>query len=355
MSVVIPLYNLRHFVEEAIESALAQTLPPGAVEIVVVDDGSTDGSAEVAQRYASRICYVRQENRGLPAARNAGVRASHAPFLTFLDADDRILPEKLAAQLEVFATRPDVGVVYTGWRYIDERGVPFPERGWPTLEGDVLSHLLLGNLVHPHLPLVRRRDIERVGGFDERLGPAADWDMWIRLAGLGLRWACVDRPLAEYRIRRDAMHQDVDGMTDDCVRVLEKAFADPALPAEIHRLQPLAYQRTYLAAACDHYRRGDHVAGRRCFRQAARIDQAFLGDPRNLYLLCRWLLPLELRSERAATAEWWRLTTSVRSALTDLFGAPDLEPEIARMRWRAEIAYWRTCARLARKRLTTWA
>ena len=105
VSVIVPLYNLRQFVAEAIESALAQTLPPDEVEVIVIDDGSTDGGGEVVERYLPRVRYFRQENRGLSAARNAGIRVARAPSLTFLDADDRILPEKLAVQLDVFAAR----------------------------------------------------------------------------------------------------------------------------------------------------------------------------------------------------------------------------------------------------------
>jgi len=130
VSVVVPLYNLRDFVGEAIESELAQTLRPEDVEVIVVDDGSTDGSSEVAQRYGSRIRYLRQEDRGLSAARNAGIRVSSAPFLAFLDADDRLHPDKLRAGLEVFDARPNTGLVYSGFHYIDEDGRRLPQRGW---------------------------------------------------------------------------------------------------------------------------------------------------------------------------------------------------------------------------------
>jgi hypothetical protein len=352
VSVVVPLYNLRSWVAEAIDSVLAQTLAADEVEIVVVDDGSTDGGGEVVAGYSARVRLVRQENRGLPAARNAGIRVSRAPFVAFLDADDRILPEKLAAQLAVFEERPGTAVVYTGSRYIDETGRPCPQKGWTRVEGDVLPLLVLGNLVHPHQPLLRRADLERVGGFDEQLTSAEDWDLWLRLARQGGPWACVDRPLAEYRVRHDAMHQNVARMAEQCLRVLDKLFADPDLPAAIVAMKPLAYQRRYLTAACDHYRIGERAAGARWLREAAVIDPAFLTDVEALRQLCRKLLPLGRQRGSEMVAELPALAALLRTALNDLFAAPDLEPHVARLRWRSRLATWSALLPLARKRAT---
>jgi hypothetical protein len=350
-SVIIPVYNLRRFVGEAIESVLAQTLPPEHIEIIVVDDGSTDGSGEVAQRYAPRVRYLRQDNRGLCAARNAGMAVARAPFLAFLDADDRFLPEKLAAQLEVFDARPEIGLVYTGFRYVDDGGAPLPQIGWTRLEGDVFATLVLGNLIHPHVALVRREAIERAGGFDEQLSPAGDWDMWLRISRPGLRWACVDRALAEYRVRHDAMHQDVGRMHADCLRVLDKVFADPTLAAAVTALRPLAYRRAHLVAACDHYRVGKRTEGARCLREAARLDPRFLADPQALQLLCRWLLPLGHQRGSVMVTELPRLAATLRGMLADLFRAPGLERDVARLRWRATLATARALLPLVRKRM----
>jgi glycosyltransferase involved in cell wall biosynthesis len=182
VTIVIPLFNVERYVGEAIDSVLAQTLPADQLEVVVVNDGSTDGSADIAERYVPRVRHIRQENRGLAAARNVGLRVARGEFVGFLDADDRLLPEKLAAQLAVFDARPDVGVVYTGLRYIDEAGRPLPQAGWARLPPHPVADFVLSNRVAPHLPLVRRADVERVGAFDESMSPAADWDLWLRLA-----------------------------------------------------------------------------------------------------------------------------------------------------------------------------
>jgi hypothetical protein len=350
VSVIIPLYNLRAFVAEAIESVRAQTLPAADVELVVVDDGSTDDGAAIVARYAPSVRYLRQENRGLSAARNAGIRATQAPVLTFLDADDRILPEKLGMQLDVLAASPGIGAVYTGYGYIDAAGAPLPERGSPRQEGDLLPALLLGNLVPPHAVMVRRALVEHAGGFDETLTSVEDWDLWLRISRHGCRWACVDRPLAEYRVRPDAMHQNPGRMAANTIRVLDKFFADPTLPPDIGERRPLAYQQAYATAAADHYRVGDRVAAREWFRRAATVRPAFVADTRSLRRFCRALLPPESQSGGAVAATWRPTAATLRAALRDLFAAPDLDPAVRRLRWRAELAYWRTIARLVRKR-----
>jgi glycosyltransferase involved in cell wall biosynthesis len=351
VSVIIPVYNLAPYLPEAIESALAQTLPPDDVEILVVDDGSTDGSGEIGRRYAPRVRVLRQENRGLAAARNAGLRATSAPFVNFLDADDRLFPDKLAAQLALFDRRPDAGIVTAGVRYVDAGGAPLPAHGWARVNGAVLSKLVLGNFGPPHALLLRRALIVAAGGFDETLPAAEDWDMWLRLARAGVRWALVDRPLADYRVRPDAMHQSPERMAQSCLRVLDKFFADPELPEQIRRLRPLAYQNVALVAACDHYRAGDRAAGCQWLRTAVRLRPAVLGEPRWLRRVCRLLLPVECQAEAAVLADWRRLTATLETMLSDLFAVPDLEPEIAGLRRRARLAYWRVVARCRRKTL----
>lgn len=355
VAVIIPLFNLRNFVDDAVESALDQTLPPSEVEIVVVDDGSTDGGGEIARRHEPRVRCIRQENRGLSAARNRGIRETRAPFLAFLDADDRMLPEKLAAQLAAFDAHPDLGLVYTGFRYVDAAGHPLPQRGWSRYSGDLLPRLLQGNVIHPVQAMVRREPVERAGGFDETLTSAEDWDLWLRLSKRGLLWGYVDQPLAEYRVRTDAMHGNASRMCENRLRVLDKTFADPELPADLARARSLAYHIAYLVAACDHYRAGDRAAGNRWFRAAVDLRPALVTDPESLRTFCRWLLPLGYQRTIVMVAEWRQLWRILRGALGDLFDAPDVSADIARLRWQARLASWRAVAPLVRKRIASVA
>jgi glycosyltransferase involved in cell wall biosynthesis len=349
VAVVIPLYNLRAFVAEAIESALAQSIGSERLEVVVVDDGSVDGGGDVAAAYAPPVTVIRQENRGLSAARNVGIAATTAPFLQFLDADDRLLPEKLACQAAILDTEPDVGLVYAGWRHVDEEGRPLPQHGWSRDEGDVLLRLLLGNLLPPVVPLVRREAVERAGRFDERLTSVEDWDLWLRISRLGYRWRVVDRPLADYRVRPGGMHRNAARMLENRLRVLDGFFAAGGLPGPVVAARDAAYARAYLVAACDHYRAGDERAGAAAFRTAVARDRSLLADARRLRQICRSLLPVGSQSLAATVRDRARLLALLKRMLDQLFAAPDLDPMTASLRGRVRRAYVRTLLDLAWK------
>jgi glycosyltransferase involved in cell wall biosynthesis len=169
ISVIIGVYNGEQYLAEAIESVLAQTYSP--VELIVVDDGSEDGTARIIERYGSAARSVYQANAGMGAARNAGVALAHGRYLAFLDADDRFTQEKLERQMEVFNTDPSVDVVFG---HMTEFVSP---------EVDEEARALLRQPVHdlawrtPNLMLVRREAFDRVGLFSATLkvGIGVDW------------------------------------------------------------------------------------------------------------------------------------------------------------------------------------
>jgi glycosyltransferase involved in cell wall biosynthesis len=332
IAVVIPAYNLARYLGEAIESVLAQTIAADAVEVCVVDDGSTDDTPAVAARYRDRVRYVRQENRGLPATRNAGIRATRAPYLSFLDADDRLLPAAFARELPLLEADPALDAVYGGWRYVDAAGRPLPQHGWSRARGDLLPALVLGNLFHPHAPLVRRTRVEQVGGFDETLTSVEDWDLWLRISIAGVRWEHVDEALVEYRVRDDGMHADAERMLRNRLRVLEKTFAACGDRPDVAPLRPLAWQRAYLEAACDHYRAGETGPGAVAFAEAIRRRPALLADPRALRDVCRLLLPLGHRNDAHVAARWAEIEPVFLRMLDDAADAdrPGLSTRAAR-------------------------
>jgi glycosyltransferase involved in cell wall biosynthesis len=350
VAVIIPLYNLDAFVAEAIESALAQTLPPSAVEIIVVDDGSTDGGSEIARRY-DPIRYVRQDNRGLSAARNVGLAMTRAPFVQLLDADDRLAPDKLERQLAAFDGHPEVGIVYAGWRYIDESGAPLPQHGWSRHAGDVVDELLLGNLLPPVAPLVRREAIERAGGFDETLTSLEDWDLWLRISLLGRRWAYVDAALCDYRVRTAGMHRDGARMHANRMRVVEKTFARPDLLPAVRVQRTRTFAAAQLLGACDLYRSGDAASGARAFRDAVAMAPQLLAGPRALRRIARSLLPVGRQSMDVLVREQRPVLVMLSSMLTDLFGAADCPPQIRRIRLRTRLAYRWLVVELGARRL----
>jgi glycosyltransferase involved in cell wall biosynthesis len=217
VSVVIPCYNQAHFLGEAIESVLAQTYPH--FEIVVVDDGSTDNTSEVAARYP-RVRCVRQHNQGLAAARNAGLRESKGDYLVFLDADDRLLPDALRVGLECLKVHPECAFASGRYKFIAPHGSPLP--GWPDpfVNKDGYVALLQGNYVTMHATVVYRRTVlESVGGFDTSLAACEDYDTFLRIA----RKFSIhhhDKAIAEYRRRGTNISNDPALMLSSSVAVL---------------------------------------------------------------------------------------------------------------------------------------
>lgn len=205
VSVIIPTYNRAAMVCEAVESVLSQTFKD--VEVIVVDDGSTDGTGEVLRnRYDERVRYFYQANSGRSAARNRGIMASSGRYLLFLDSDDLLLPEALEQEVAYLEAHPDVDVVYTDGYFCDETGwniAPIaPARPAHSLD-NLLEDLVISNVILAcHSAMVRRTALDTVGPpyFDQALRGTEDEDLWIRLAARGSTFAYLDVPTCKYRV-----------------------------------------------------------------------------------------------------------------------------------------------------------
>jgi glycosyltransferase involved in cell wall biosynthesis len=298
VSIVIPTYNHKRYVWQAVEAALAQTYPD--CEVIVVDDGSTDSTgAMLRERYGERIRYVYQENRGLPAARNAGTQAARGEFINYCDADDQLLPLKVERCMAVFRRQPGVTLVYTDCNFVQEDGrtvIPRPHLVLPS--GDVFCELLagpLGNFVSECAPLIRRQAVLDVGGFNESLPAAEDWDLWLRLAARHT-FAFVNEVLALYRMSPNAMHTDRLRMVAARLRVIQMARN---YPGRERCLDDAAYDqleagRHHLLAMV-YWAQGSRRAAREHFHAAIRLDPAHTAI-RRLYMAMAVLFPA-----RAAT------------------------------------------------------
>jgi glycosyltransferase involved in cell wall biosynthesis len=230
VSVVIPAYNHARYLAEAIDSALGQTLP--AADVVVVDDGSTDDTPRVLAAYRDSVHIVRQANRGVSAARNAGAALARGDLLAFLDADDVWLPEKLEAQAARFAADPELGLVHCAVEEIDAEGRSLRTRT-DGMDGRVAEEMLLFQraviLGGGSAAVVTRARFEELGGFDESLGTSADWDLHHRIARRA-RVGFVPRVLLRYRVHGANMHADVARTAREMLRAYARAFAEePAL------------------------------------------------------------------------------------------------------------------------------
>jgi glycosyltransferase involved in cell wall biosynthesis len=219
VSVVIPTYNYGRFISMAIDSALGQTLPP--MEIIVVDDGSTDDTAEVCARYGGKIRYIRKENGGPSSARNAGIAAATGDLIALLDADDRWLPEKLALQIPFFSEEK-VGLVHGGSRVFDhDTGATLCEL--PGKDALDFHQILRWNLISAPTCVFPRAIIAEIGDFDIKLIEAEDWDLWIRIAAAGYKLrACTDL-VVEYRTHAWNSSRSKPLRTyETCMTVLDK-------------------------------------------------------------------------------------------------------------------------------------
>jgi glycosyltransferase involved in cell wall biosynthesis len=179
VSVIIPTYNRRDFIREALASVLAQSCQD--FELIVVDDGSTDGT-ESAVREFPYTRYIFQENRGVSAARNVGVGLSSGELIAFLDSDDLWQPRKLETQIAFFAKQPEAQICQTEEVWLRNGMRVNPRNKHKKPSGDIFAHSLHLCLVSPSAVMMRRELFERVGGFDESLPACEDYDLWLRIA-----------------------------------------------------------------------------------------------------------------------------------------------------------------------------
>lgn len=286
VSVIIPSYNHATYIRQCVDSVLGQTCRD--LEVIVVDDGSSDGSLEILQSYGDAITLIYQDNRGTQAARNAAIAASSGELIAILDSDDYWLPHKLAAQVALFDRRPELGLVYAFADTVNPAG----ERtnvGWhlgaPVIHPyGALAQLLLGCYIPALTATFRRTCIEDVGSFDENLLGSGDWDLWIRIAA---RYpiACVEQPLAHYRIHPTNTTKllfRTKAIRTEHGQVLQKAFQLPEVSALPQKIRDMAVARTHLSSAEAEAMDGDARMVGLELTQAIELDPSLLDDPSEL-------------------------------------------------------------------------
>ncbi|MDX2114046.1 MAG: glycosyltransferase [Planctomycetota bacterium] len=222
---IVPAFNAEATLAETLQSLRAQSLE--SWEAIVVDDGSLDGTAEVARRMSGedgRIRVVSRANGGLAAARNTGIGAAQGEFVHFLDADDWMLPDGLARLIEGAGA---TGAAYGAVRWRDDRGGDLEWSYEPTTPRAGLEELLRFNRFAVHGQVIRRGLLgdER---FDETLSCVEDHDLWLRLAGRGVVWCAVSGDVGAYRQRRMSMSRGWDSMARDHALVLRRAWSELA-------------------------------------------------------------------------------------------------------------------------------
>ena len=251
VSVVIPAYNVAHYLPTALDSLLAQSLVN--FEALIVDDGSTDDTAAVAQEYVTRdrrFQLLQKPNGGLSSARNHGMAAARSDYIALLDADDAYHPEKLRSHVERLDSNPEISVVYSASKIIRNDG----QRTWMQLSGkplysDPLLSLLCKNFIgNGSNGIFRQSLLAQIGNFDESLRSCEDIDFWLRIASLdSSQFYREPRPLTYYRVRPSGLSFNLPQMEETCNRVLDAALARSPQRNAPFMPTAFAYMYRYLA------------------------------------------------------------------------------------------------------------
>lgn len=276
VSVIVPSYNHAHFLPQAVQSVFDQTMQE--FEIIVIDDGSTDNTREVAQSYTDgRFKYIYQENRGLSASRNTGLGVARGEYVAFLDADDIFMPNKLQAQLDGFEAHPSCGMMLGGYYALNEQGEPVkaiePWTDVPTLE---IENWLFHCPVSPNAVLVKKCWVDQVGGFDERFRRVEDWDLWLRMAYAGCQTGWVKEIVSGYRLSPEQMTKNAASQKNVSLQVMDKFFQQDHLPTELNALKPEVYTRIYTKFAPQEYSVGQLEDARESVAQAIKFTPDIL-------------------------------------------------------------------------------
>ncbi|MEA2415185.1 MAG: hypothetical protein QOI58_1842 [Thermoanaerobaculia bacterium] len=247
ISVILPVYNREQSVARAVRSVLAQTRAP--FELIVVDDGSTDGTRAVLDSFGSQITVIEQPHAGAYVARNRGLREAHGELIAFIDSDDVWLPDRLASQLPLMA-RPEVGLVFGDVVHVrpgHERRHVTSFQVAPPRRGRVAKQFAWCNFVPTSTVLVRRSCLVEAGGFAEDVALSCDYLMWFQIA-LRHELDFVDRVVAEYTLSPDSMSRDLGRSIEARIQLFSGELARTTDPGTRKILKRLLFNLSWSLA-----------------------------------------------------------------------------------------------------------
>lgn len=310
VSVVVPAYNSARTLTTTVDSILQQTVHD--LEVIVVDDGSSDDTVEMARGIPdNRVRVVTQANGGASRARNTGIREAAGTWVAFLDSDDVWLSTKLERQLAYLAAHPDVYAVQTGAAFVDDNLQVLYLRPCHPSRDALMESLFFDNLPSfPSTLLIRRQKLEEIGYFDTGLEILEDWEMAIRAARY-CNLKSIEEPLTLYRTHPGNRSLDLDIHIAPGLLVLQRLFTDPDLPERIRARRRSVYARLYMMLAGGSLRVG-HYRG--CARWAVK---ALWMDPRSL----RYMAELPVRRVARVLSGWSTRRRGGAAALNRALGA----------------------------------
>jgi glycosyltransferase involved in cell wall biosynthesis len=278
VSIIIPTYNRADLLRLTLESVVKQTYPN--LEIILIDDGSTDHTAQVARTFQGKVQYIYQENQGTDAAIRNAFRISQGKYVSFLDHDDLIMPSKIMKQVELLESNPNFDLCHCGHFYINGEG-NWIQNYCLLPEDNILKELVMADFVWSGAALVKRDVILDVGLHDEAIW-CSDWDLWLRIASRGYHFAVIQQPLGAYRILPNSQMANVEGLAEGMQMTLDKFFSDPNLPKEMLDIKHEAYSRSYFETSCGYYRLNSGEEGKRFFARSIDMMSQSQRDPQSL-------------------------------------------------------------------------
>ena len=276
----MPVYNRRDLVTSSADSVLQQTYPD--VELVMINDGSTDGSAEVLDNYAirapDRVTVIHQKNTGQVVARNNGIAAAKGQYIAFLDSDDTWEHDKLEKQIPLF--QDGVGLVYSGIYEVDESGEVVQKVIPPkSMRGDIYQHLLVKNGMTGGSVIVTREALNHVGLFDSELRAAENWDLWIRIAKK-YKVDFVSEPLVRYLKHPGNMSSETNIMLQASSQVYAKHLGKDDTDPSLKYIRKQAYAYLFYCSGVSAFGRRDYRRARKefltCWRYVPLFGDSFL-------------------------------------------------------------------------------
>jgi glycosyltransferase involved in cell wall biosynthesis len=302
ISVIIPSYNSARFVGRAVQSALAQTFSP--IEVIVVDDGSTDDTRRQLSHWNGDVRYIHQPNGGPSKARNRGIDEARGELIAFLDSDDEWFPDKLTQQWECLKKNPGAGLVHTDiyWLHDADGQQSYVDEGKERYAGACYSELFLANGITASSAMITRSCLNRIGRFNEGIRRAEDYELWMRVARY-FSIGYVKEPLVIYRRHSASASLNSRAMYEDEYHVLANALkADRNLSQILgkdrvkRRMFDAAFSAGYANVKSDDLRRA-----RRYFQKA------MWHDPSRAIAWAFWAssyLPLPLRKKLQSLKQW---------------------------------------------------
>lgn len=289
VSVIVPTYNRTHLIGETIRSVLNQSFR--TIELIVMDDGSTDNTKEIISGFGDSVRYFHQENKGRSIARNEGFKAARGEYICFLDSDDLLAPRKLERQVALLNAKGQLGFVYCDYQFIDQTGGSLPKpqiyAKHPLQRGWIFRHLLYFDFIPLPTILIRRQCLEEEGLFDRLMGHAEDFDWLLRLSK---RYETDYIPEPLCLIRTHSGNTSMTAIADATIEVLTKHLFLVDTKTVLGKDWRRVYFDCYFTVANFYYNRRDMGSARKYFFEALRASPMEKPAPDVLSLIFRTLL-----------------------------------------------------------------